>query len=255
MGGATNKQPAWQQLAVRTADGHLVRGPFVLAGDGVAVGKWRRVHTNRDVYSTVCRFDKPCLSSAYQCDFFLRLRAGELQSVLNDTRALCSLLGERWRMPPECIDVYFGGCEDFDVLVSLAVFGNPEGGPATGLWEDLARRLVKEGIRHIDLTVYQPHHLLRLPNSINSNSGLYKVPVEAKELALGLDHISELAGQPRPFMSAAEPVECPSAMAWYHKAVAWRQQRQTRQRLRPQLRRLPDPDRSGRLANPVARSR
>jgi hypothetical protein len=108
------------------------------------------------------------------------------------------------------------------MVIPGTVFGEPDYSHVLWIWAALARRLVKEGIPHIDLGVYQPSRVLRLPNSINSKTGLYKVPLEYKELRdLGLGNVLDVARSPREEDSMAVPEESPKALGWFQAAVKW----------------------------------
>jgi len=70
--------------------------------------------------------------------------------------------------------------------------------------------------------VYQASRVLRLPNSINSKTGLYKVPLEYKELRdFGVGHALDVARAPREEDSMAVPEESPKAVGWFQSAVKW----------------------------------
>ena len=80
----------------------------------------------------------------------------------------------------------------------------------------LARQMVKDGIKNIDIDVYQRDSSIPLPNSINNTTGRFIIPLTMKELLyLGRDRIVELSKQPRPDDSMTTPQEVPEAVEWF----------------------------------------
>ena len=62
------------------------------------------------------------------------------------------------------------------------------------VFRHLARRLRKDGITALDCGIYQHNRLLRLPNTINSKSGLYDIALAWEELRdYGIETIKEMA--------------------------------------------------------------
>ncbi|MDA1348906.1 MAG: AAA family ATPase [Chloroflexi bacterium] len=112
----------------------------------------------------------------------------EFLKVLNLTYEIDGLRGVR---------VYFSGAKGFHVLVSSALFGGWEPSAELPLrLKRLARRLT-EGFA-VDDKIYDQNRLLRLPNTVNIKSGLYKIPLEtAQVLHEGIDKIVLLAQAPR----------------------------------------------------------
>jgi hypothetical protein len=213
---------AWVELAAKLPDRGMVRNHFVRQDDRDSVRAWRENYRNTDVYATVCRFQEPNRDSAYVCDFFLDIDASELDAAYRDALLACNLIIQRLGIDPDSLDLSFSGAKGFHVIVPGLVFGEPEGPEVMTVWRCLASRLAKEGVSHIDRGVYQKSRVLRLANSIHSNSKLYKISLEYRELAdLGLGYILDLARQPREHDSMAIPSQADKATQWMHEATAW----------------------------------
>ena len=94
------------------------------------------------------------------------------------------------------VRLYFSGAKGFHVCLSSALFGGWE--PSFELpWrlKELARRLT-EGFE-VDDKIYDQNRLLRLSNTINGKSGLYKIPLETSQvLHESIDAITSLANSP-----------------------------------------------------------
>lgn len=212
----------WIELAARLPEGGMGRNRFVRGDDRGSLQAWRDSHGNTDVYASICRFREPSRDSAYVCDFFLDIDASELQAAHTDARLACDLLIQRLGIDPDSLDASFSGAKGFHVLVPRVVFGDPEAAEVMTVWQHLAWRLAKEGVSHIDRGVYQKSRVWRLPNSINSKTGLFKIPIEYRELAdLGLEYALGLARQPRGHDSMAVATQSDRATAWLRKAMAW----------------------------------
>ena len=212
---------SWIELAALLPEGGMVRNQFVSVDDVTAISTWRDRFTNKDVYASICSFTEPSRESRYVCPFYLDIDCeNQLERAFSETLGACNLLIEHIGIGPDCLDIYFSGAKGFHVIVPLEVFGQPTYHNIMAIWLGLAKRLAKEDIKHIDLAVYQSSRVLRLPNSINSKTGLYKVPLEFKELRdLGLGYVLEIARSPREEDSMAMPEESPRAMGWLNRAM------------------------------------
>jgi len=232
----SNEQAAfcWRELAAALPDGGFERNQWVRAGDDEALGMWRVHHRDTDVYASVCRFERADRGSRYRCPFFLDIDSdGDLEQARHDALKACDLLIEHLGLRQEYLDIAFSGAKGFHVVVPSAVFGHPDYNHLLQIWKALAKRLVQEGATHVDLGVYDRARVLRLPGSTHSKTGLYKTPLEYKELRdLGLDHVLEVAKQPRKEASMAMPEECPRAVGWIRRAIAWNDKRRIRRATR-----------------------
>lgn len=126
--------------------------------------------------------------------------AHDLAAALRDVIAVVHRLGERYDVPPGAIRVRFTGAKGFSLELPGALFGGFEPMPARDLaahHKRLARTLAA-GLATLDPSIYDPVRLIRVDNTINGKSGLYKVPLTIPELlTLDIPAIRELATQPR----------------------------------------------------------
>jgi hypothetical protein len=104
------------------------------------------------------------------------------------------------------MDIYFTGAKGFHIQIPAAVFGGFD--PSFDLAEifKLLAFEISAGY-DIDGVIYEPMRLWRIPNTINSKTGLYKIGITLQELnSLTIDKIKELAHLPRePIMLDANP--------------------------------------------------
>lgn len=171
------------------------------------------------------------------------------EEALALTRATCTLLTERWQIPPAALHIYFSGAKGFHVQVDARVFGRVA--PAVDLHRvfshlrlEVARHLPELPEARFDLSIGDKVRLLRLPNSRHSQSGLFKVPLSLDELQrLSPAEIRQLAQTPRPLTRTSyagllprQPVRSvPAAVQLMRRA------RQRARRHRPHPYRFPAP--------------
>ena len=98
-------------------------------------------------------------------------------------------------VPSEHIQVRFSGNKGFHLLFPATYVGSDLFGPQEP--QKLARKLqdsMPAIFPHADVQCYGPTQLLRVPNTINSKSGLYCIPLTVDQLrTLNADQIKELA--------------------------------------------------------------
>ena len=218
VGASPEQRCVYVELAARTPNGRMIRNQFVRRDDVAAIAQWRAQYANRDVYTSICRFDRAGRSQHYMVDCFVDIDAKDLGVARKEALRVCALLEQRLDIPPSAIDLAFSGAKGFHLLVPREVFGQPVSPRCLYIWSLLARRLSKECAAHIDLGVYQASRLWRLANSINSKSGLHKVPLEYEELRdLGIDHVLEVARCPREESALNQSQESPKAVRWFHE--------------------------------------
>jgi len=104
----------------------------------------------------------------------------------------------------ELLIIFFSGAKGFHVGIPTQLFGL---GPSAEL-SQILKRLAREiaGDVEIDLSIYDKNRLWRVPNTRNSKSGLFKIPLTFDELAMrAVDEIQAMAvrpaGQPAIYLS------------------------------------------------------
>jgi archaellum biogenesis ATPase FlaH len=109
----------------------------------------------------------------------------------------------RWQseynLSPNDLTIFFSGNKGFHVIINLNTFGSPEPNEEMGL---LIKAVVTELCSNIlfDTTIYENHRLMRVENSVNAKSGLYKIQLSYDELfSLKISEILEMAKRPRMF--------------------------------------------------------
>lgn len=96
------------------------------------------------------------------------------------------------------IFIYFSGSKGFHVGLNQKLFGGFVGCPELpSQIKELAETLT-EGLKHLDLGIYNKNRIFRFPNSIHIKTGLYKIPLTFAELEdIAVPDLFKLAKNPR----------------------------------------------------------
>lgn len=125
--------------------------------------------------------------------------ANEIYEAQEEVRDLISGLVKDYSVQIKDIDVFFSGSKGFHVVLYEKTLGGIE------MSEDIpdkVKRFVlklkqKYRLNHLDESIYSRTSIIRTPNSVNSKTGLYKIPIKHDEIALHISDIKKLAQQPR----------------------------------------------------------
>ncbi len=131
----------------------------------------------------------------------------DVHEAHQDAKRFVEQIAIRYELSPDDLRCFFSGQKGFHILIPAEVVG----------WEpsvDLPRQfrrmalILADGIR-IDTSIYDRVRLFRLSNTKHGKTGLYKIPLLARELLhLTTEQILELAKQPRKVeWGAPEPSE------------------------------------------------
>lgn len=157
---------------------------------------------------SVRRFNGSCWANFFPLDVD---DSADLEKSLNGTRAIVTKLRDDCEIDPKNLRIYFSGAKGFHIEIPGKLFGGFT--PSPGLHEEF-RALAKLISEDIDLVIYDKVRLWRLKNTINSKSGLYKIPLTVDELFdRTIEQIKEMAKGPRregiffdPNMSVSHPL-------------------------------------------------
>lgn len=135
--------------------------------------------------------------------FLIDIDHKELEMSSQCARVLLNLFLEKWKVEPEALQIYFSGMKGFHVLLNTRVFGRVAPSKSLPhLFSAMRRHLIQglpEKLRPtIDLGIKDRVRLIRLPNTIHEESGLYKIILSTEEVrALAAEDIRDLAKNPR----------------------------------------------------------
>jgi hypothetical protein len=125
------------------------------------------------------------------------------ETDLNESKSraidIVTRLQSEYDLSPEDLSIYFSGKKGFHVVINLNSYGSPEPHEDMGYLIKIAVKELCGTIEH-DTVIYENHRLMRVENSLNVKSGLYKIQLSYSELfAMSIDEIKELAKRPRIF--------------------------------------------------------
>ena len=166
------------------------------------------VHNGIDVYYCVYNYESDdidncrLLGSPY-LDFDGALDTEEdYEVVRTEVRMVANYFETYWGIPTSMIEIYFSGNKGFHLIIPYQILGlKPDA--ELNVKNKLLAHLVQKQCRctHIDMGIYDRKRLFRIPGTINSKSGLYKVPLTYAQLtSFSLGEVKEWASEPRDFI-------------------------------------------------------
>lgn len=173
--------------------------------------KLRKKYKNTDVYKSIFTYDNKDLEKAkilgpFCLDFDTNHLDEDTLNIMKKqlTHAMFYLL-YKLSVPITYQKIYFSGNKGFHLSIDPEVFGlDYEDDNITKKYKTLAT-LIDYSYKSkfndesfIDQKIYDKRRVFRLTGSINSKSGLYKIPISYEELRdLTIDSLLKLAEQPR----------------------------------------------------------
>jgi len=163
--------------------------------------RWVARHRNANGRPTVSGYDGPAVAEILPFDFD---SAAAPELALADARVLVlEILGKDHGVDPRTVGVFFSGFKGASVEIPAAAFGLRAFGPfpttsALAAKQHGAADALARSLATVDWSLYGRGRLWRVANTLHSKTGLYKIPLTAKELErLTVDEIRELARKPR----------------------------------------------------------
>lgn len=168
----------------------------------------RQRFNNTDVYATIFTYNKENqnesdLYGPVYLDLDLNIETEEDYTVLKqELSRIVNYLELYYGIPYDYIKFYFTGKKGFHLILDQKIFAIEPDNNLNTYYKEIAKELNKATFTElIDTKIYDKKRLLRLPNSINSKSGLYKVPITYEDIqALSYKDIKEYACGPKPIV-------------------------------------------------------
>ena len=144
----------------------------------------RKKFNNIDVYSTVYIYNKPNQNDAdlygpLYIDLDMSIESEkDYDKLKKDLERIVTYLNIYYGLDKNQIKYYFSGYKGFHLIIDPHILQITPDNELNVIYKEFAKELdmiTKNKV--IDLKIYDKKRLLRLPNSINSKSGLYKVPI------------------------------------------------------------------------------
>lgn len=186
----------------------------------------RKRFNNTDVYATVFSYDnedqnKANLFGPLYLDLDLEIENEEDYFILKkDLISIVTYLEQNYGIPYNYIKFYFTGKKGFHLIISTQIFDISPNDKLNIYYKAIAKELNLCTMTNlIDTKIYDKKRLFRLSNSINSKSGLYKVPINYEQIiSFSFAEMKEYASSPKSnVIAVTEP--CEKAINRYKEIV------------------------------------
>lgn len=149
---------------------------------------------NEEGKNTLSGYNKP-ISADY---LTLDIDNQDLNVSQETARNFLEHLKHKYEVEPSYLKINFSGSKGFHIRIPGELFGGFT--DSTHLHEQIkfiAKKLT-DGFQNFDYSIYKRTGLIRVPNSINSKSGLVSIPIYSEELIKSsIEEIKKLADKPR----------------------------------------------------------
>ena len=141
-----------------------------------------------DVYSTIYKYNKEDQNTSdVIAPFYIDLDIDDIENnyprLKRDLLLLYRQLKNKLYLQDREIEIFFSGSKGFHILINEKVLGIKPCKNLNDLYKLLALRLKSFTItKCVDTKIYDKKRLLRIPNTINNKTGLYKVPVTIEQV-------------------------------------------------------------------------
>lgn len=204
------------------------------------INEIRKRFNNTDCYTTAYKYDSQDIATAnLYGDFYLDLdymlkSDTDLKIIQSDLRIALSTLHNLFNIPYEYIRVYFSGSKGFHIIVPSIVFNITPCNNLNLYFREVAN-YINEYTKYktIDLKIYDRVRLLRLDNSINSKTSLYKIQLDldfAKNCTY--QELCNKARKPQLFINNNKPTIIKDAAKKYAEIIGNMQVKINRNKIR-----------------------
>lgn len=131
--------------------------------------------------------------------FYLDFDADNLARAQEDLSIVVRALKDDFNLLTSQYRIYFSGAKGFHLVISPMLFDIMPKKKLNEDYKKLALYFSQRTVhKTIDTRIYDSVRLFRIPNTINSKTGLYKVRINEEEaLTYSLERLEELASEPR----------------------------------------------------------
>lgn len=180
-----------------------------------------------DVHKSIFRYDKKIREyarkqgnttknyrgQAYADYLPIEIDGDTLEESGKVAQEVLSVVHEQLEITREAYSLYYSGNRGYHILLPVTLFGEVE--PTSKFHEylsDLAISMLEDtdlvGYQDehnawrsssVDLGVFAPQHMLRIPNTVHESSGLFKAPIVPDMLSRPKE-VRDRAGEPRPIV-------------------------------------------------------
>lgn len=157
-----------------------------------------------DTYTTIYKYNNLDQNlSDVIAPFYIDLDIDDIENnftiLKRDLHLIYRQLKRKLYLKDEEIEIYFSGSKGFHIIIPAEVLGIEPSKRLNEAYKLLALRLKSFTInKSVDTKIYDKKRLFRLPNTINSKTGLYKIKLTIDELKnITYDELKLIANNPR----------------------------------------------------------
>lgn len=185
---------------------------------------------NIDVYQSIFQYDTENETDIKTCDIVAPLyfdldtdidSESDYERIKTMTLRVVQYIKTKLFVPESDIGIYFSGCKGFHVIVNYRVFGIKPLYELDQVYKAWATHLVvSNDIDYVDLSIYERRRLLRIANTINGKTGLYKVRVPLSILKDSTYRsIQHFAAKPKLDIDSCPAINKKSAVTFLSKSM------------------------------------
>lgn len=189
-----NKNTLYIELGANLSSSHPVRNKIEEFKPEV-IEEFRKQFNNTDVFTSVFKFDSKEIRKGNKLGPLYFDFDGELAK--EDLLVVIKFLIDQ-KCPKDSVHIFYSGSKGFHLEIPWEALGIKSENRLNEVYKYVVGLIDREvHTSTIDIAIYDAVRLWRLPNSINSKSGLFKIPLTLDELDLPLEQIKQLAKTPR----------------------------------------------------------
>lgn len=189
------------------AQNHIFRRNFFYRCDESLPGhiaEFQRQYRYTDCFQCLYRYSEQTEDALLYAPFYLDLDADittekKYTKIKPYIMRAWLFLSQIFKLKPEEIGLYFSGSKGFHITVDPRILGIIPARDLNVLYKALALHLYAAyNIPIIDLRIYDKRRLFRMPNTVNSKTGLYKVPLTLSQFReFSYEALLEYAKEPK----------------------------------------------------------
>jgi len=163
------------------------------------IEKYRKIYNNKGIFATIYNYDSEDQEKAnVVAPLYFDIDSDDLNKSKIETIKLVEYFINEG-VKPEWIRIYFSGKKGFHLEIPFECFGSELCIDLNKIYRHIVKKLVENlKLKHVDTQIYDKRRLIRLPNSIHQDTGLFKIALTFDELKTKtIEEIKVMAKEPR----------------------------------------------------------
>lgn len=180
-----------------------------------------KMFEGKDSYATVYRYDSPKQDTAnLLAPLYIDMDIDDIENnfevLKRDLALVIRQLRILLKLKESEIEIYFSGSKGFHLIVNERVLGIEPDKKLNEKYKLIAVKLKTYTItKCIDTRIYDKKRLFRIENTINTKTGLYKIPVKYNQIKeMNYDELRALASSPKTIIKLSKQVNKESNIAF-----------------------------------------